>query len=99
MGSEMCIRDRTRPGHPVLPPKAEKYPKSGKDIPYEITPDHFDVGPKATSHSLETCMSGQGLAFSSYLHHKVIGGIIFTRVSLSVCLSHLPCYHYNSKSY
>ena len=31
--------------------KSEKVPKSGKDISCETTPDHFAVGPMATSHS------------------------------------------------
>ena len=31
--------------------KSGKVPKSGNDISYETTPDHFDVGPMTTLHS------------------------------------------------
>ena len=36
---------------PYSSAKSGKVPKSGKDISCETTPDHFDVGPMATSHS------------------------------------------------
>ena len=71
----------------------------------ELQPDKKKIGPSSSSWGTGcfTWPNPRGLSCvpiiffisyhiscACYLHHKVIGGIVFTCVSLSVCLSVTP---------
>ena len=59
---------KSKPGHPIFPPKVEKYPSLVKTFPMRQYQTIILMLAQWQLHtvSLETCMSGQGLSASLY---------------------------------